>query len=184
MKKLFIVYLCSIIVTFPVLSINLGQIVVVPVPNNFPVELTNKILLDLVQNAHNYIGKAEPFYTPMSEVKHILRTVSILNKEWHKKLDKQRNDPVTTRAMIQNIGTTYYVNAGRSGKSFPPMGIIRQLCTPGAKKCIVLSDQLYDVTLNPEKVQQLYNEGAIFDYCNKKTEKKLFFLIGLVEMVS
>lgn len=161
MKKLFIIYLCSIIVTFPVLSINLGQINVVSVPHNFPVELTNRILFDLAQNAHNYVHKADPFFTPMNEVKTILRTISILNKEWHKNLDKQRNDPVATRTMIQNIGTTCY---SKLDNSFPPMGIIKQLCTPGAKKCISLSIQLYDNDLTVESVEQLYNAGAMLDY--------------------
>lgn len=170
MKKLFIVYLCSIIVTFPVLSINLGQIDVVSVPDNFPIELTNRILLDLAQNVHNYVGKADPFHDPVSQVKCILRKVSILNKEWYNNLDKQRNDPVATRTLIQNIGITCYSNI--PDMSFPPMGIIKRLCTPGAKKCIALSDQLYDENLTPKGIEQLYNDGAILDYCNKKIVRK------------
>jgi hypothetical protein len=164
MKKLFIVYLCSIIVTFPVLSINFGQIAIVPVPDNFPVELTNRILLDLAQNAHNYVEKTDN--GPVHQVKDIIRTVSILNKEWYAKLDKQRNDPVTTRIMIHNIGIICYVNSGRSLTSFPPVNIVGQLRTPGAKKCIELSNQLYDNNLSIEKIEQLYKDGAILDYYN------------------
>jgi hypothetical protein len=153
------------------------------VPTNFPIDIRNRILiLELAQNAHNYVDKyaggdvvnfSGTFvskgncYDPVREVERILCKISLLNREWKKELDKQRNDPVAARTMMQNIGITCYSNFFGNNRSPFISYIVNRFCTPGAQKCRELSCQLYDKDLTPEKVEQLYKDGAILDYWNR-----------------
>jgi len=42
--------------------------------------------------------------------------------------------------------------------------IAQKFTFPGAKKCLELSDQLYDKNLMPNKVKELFKNGALLDY--------------------
>jgi hypothetical protein len=157
---------------------------VVSVPENFSIDCRNRILFfELAQNTHNYVdkyaggdcvsfhgtfvSKGKDSYEPVRKVRSILCKISCLNREWYKQLDKQRNDPVTARTMMQNIGITCYSNFVGNNRSPFISYIVNRFCTLGAQKCRESSCQLYDNNLTPEKVEHLYKEGAILDYWNR-----------------
>lgn len=119
-------------------------------PEIFPYELKKKIILELSQNVHRYIPLSQPKFA-----RKIMNRISLINKDLYNELKKQRNDPISTRTMIINIA--FACNRTESN-------IAHILCTPGAQKCINLSEKLYSPNLNSLTIKKLFNMGALVNY--------------------
>lgn len=183
MKKLFTLLLCSIIFTFPVVGMEKIKDDV-SVPENFPNDCKRKILINyFAQNVHNYIKN---YYENDDSYSHysvgyvaritgrIIGKISFINWEFYKALDKERNDPVTTRTMLKNIVVTYYPT-----EKLTELGIVHALKSPGAKKCIQLSDALFGKRVTPKKIKKLFNEGAFLNYFDEyKKSTVLSYWVG------
>jgi hypothetical protein len=168
MKKLFMLLICSIIFTPSLMGMKRNDIITTP--EHFIVDCKYRILLNLAKNVHSYAGKGSCSHCPITQAKRIISTISRINWDFYKELDKERNDPITSRTMIKNIAVTCYPT---EWPCWPELSITHSLKSPGAKKCIQLSNQLYDKKLTPKKIEQLFNDGAILDYSNKKERKTI-----------
>lgn len=121
-----------------------------------PYDLKKMILLELSQNIHKYVSKENEKYAAL-EASWIIRNVSRVNWNLYNELDKQRNDPVTNRIMINNL--IKILNA------YSADTIMENMQTLGAKKCIHASNELYRwFSISPEKIEELFKAGAVFDY--------------------
>jgi hypothetical protein len=86
---------------------------------------------------------------------HILHDISLLSPNLYKALDEERNNPVIARNIIEQFALL---------KDGFRLGIAKQLTFPGAKKCLELSQQLYNKNLTPTDIEQLFKQGAIINY--------------------
>jgi len=115
-------------------------------------EISQYILIDLAQNVHNYVHKNNP-----AKASRIIVNISLINKYWCELLEKKRNDPLTTRNIIYNLKKVCH----------PLLSETFILCnfkTPGSKKCMDLSQKLYDYSQNEAVIESLVNEGALLNY--------------------
>jgi hypothetical protein len=126
-----------------------------PISEAFPYELKKMILLDLSKNVHKYVLK-EMGNNKAQIASRVIFNVSLVNWDLYKELDKTRNDPITARTIITNVACNDWDN-------FDPC-LAKHLTFPGAKKCLALSDQLYANDLTPDKIEELYNGGALINY--------------------
>ncbi len=165
MHKLLTSLLCAVIFTCSVI----GMEKEISVPANFPDDCKNKILIDyLVKDVHKQIKNfhKDSCYCFGYSVDQVCRLagrlivrISRINWDFYKILEKERNDPVATRTMLKNIVSTYYPN--HEGTE---LEMVHWFKSPGAQKCIRLSNQLFLTGMTPEKIEQLYNEGAFLNY--------------------
>lgn len=151
MKKLVAAAICTIISTLHILGMETNTL---QIPEHFPYECSKHILLEYAQNVHRYVREKHG-YRSNREPSGIIFNVSLVNKDLYKQLDKERNDPITARTIITNLKNTC-----------PDWNCltVEKLRFPGAKKCIALSEQLYDENLTIEKLEQLFSKGAILDF--------------------
>jgi len=105
MKKLFTAFIFTFIFTPYTFGIDI-DIEEIVAPEHFPYELKKNILLELSQNCHRYVGKMSYENQPLNKAKRIISNISLINKDLYKELDKERNDPITTRIMIKNLVVT------------------------------------------------------------------------------
>ena len=171
MKKLLALLICSIIFTPSLMGMKRKAIVPAPeyfsVPEYFTVDCKKKILLDLAKNVHLYAGTRGYGHNPINQAKRIIGTISRINSDYYKELDKERNDAVTTRTMIKNIADTCYPD------DWAELYLIQSFNSAGAKKCIRLSEQLYDKKLTTKKVALLFSKGALLNYSNTEHKKTI-----------
>jgi hypothetical protein len=145
---------------------------VISVPENFPDDCKKKILIDyLVKDVHKQIknfhkDRGDCFCYNVDQVcrlaGRLIVGISFINWDFYKALEKERNDPVTTRTMLKNIVATYYPN-----NEGTELEMVHYFKSPGAKKCIELSNRLFNKVMTPEEIEQLYNEGAFLNYYDK-----------------
>ncbi|HLJ30888.1 MAG TPA: hypothetical protein VKU36_00490 [Candidatus Babeliales bacterium] len=118
-------------------------------------ELKKRIVLDLGKNVHHYVHKNNP-----AQASDIILKVSFINKYFYSELEKERTDPVTTRQIIYNLKTISHPFLSEST-------ILHRFKTLGAKKCINLSQQLYNFDKNMDNIETLIAQGALLNYRNK-----------------
>lgn len=128
-------------------------------PKYFPYECSKIILLECSQNVHKYANEKYDCNRAIM-ASHIIFNVSLVNWDLYKRLDKQRNDPLTARTIITNI--TY-------SPDIFDCNVAEFLSFPGAKKCLILSKQLYDKDNTPNTIETLFQQGAMLDYSDRET---------------
>jgi hypothetical protein len=168
MQKLFTSLICSILFTTTIIGMEKER----SAPAHFSDDCKKKILIDhLVKDVHHQIknfhkdsGSCFSFNVDQvcREVGRLIVRISRINWDYYKALEKERNDPVTTRTMLKNIVATYYPN-----NEGTELEMVHCFKSPGAKKCIELSNQLFNKQVTPKKVKQLYKKGALLNYYDK-----------------
>jgi hypothetical protein len=86
---------------------------------------------------------------------HILHDISLTNNNLYKALDEERNDPVTARNIIEQFALL---------EDRFRLDIAKKLTFPGAKKCLALSERLYDKNNTPQTIELLFKWGALINY--------------------
>lgn len=143
MKKLCVSLVCAIIITPQ--STQTSQY-----------QTAENLLCLLGKNAHNIIYKSLPQWeTPAARTGKIIKCISSINRNLYKALEAQRTDPITTRALIETLALQH---------STTENWLLCTLETPGAKRCIDLTKELYRDDLTAEKVEELYTCGAVLNY--------------------
>jgi hypothetical protein len=174
MKKLFHLLFLTIIFHSHVFGIVIGpskelKPIIIFFPSNdpekpeedtFPYDMKKKILLEFAQNVHRYstsgYDRTARFQLCSNRASQIIFNVSLVNKDLYKKLDKQRNDPITARSIITKITSKLNFNVN--------LNVINGFTFPGAKKCRELSEQLYKNDLTKDEVENLFKQGAIINF--------------------
>jgi len=122
-----------------------------PEEDTFPYELKKKILLEFAQNVHRYSN----YYD--DSISRIIFNVSLVNKDLYKELDKQRNDPIAARFIIMHFKYKHH-------NLLHFDSYLTDKCKfPGAQKCFALSKELYEPTLTPDMIENLFQQGVILD---------------------
>ena len=125
------------------------------IPQHFPDDLKEKILLALAFNVHHYIDKEKGSDQKAVLASEIINNIRLLNKNLYNKINN--TSPNLIRTIL--INTAYNKSYGTSYFQKP-----QAFTFPGAKKYFELSWQLYDENLTPQQLEQLFNEGAILNY--------------------
>jgi len=141
MNKLLPLFICTILAT-PYIS-GMKKTDIQPV--NQADELKNALTIMCI-NANTYIPKSKPEI--LSQTVCTMRLVS-------KEISKELSDPRVISSLISKFVFS---------NNFFEWRITDRLKFPGAQQCIALSDKLYDKDLTIDKVEELFNQGAILNY--------------------
>ena len=114
-----------------------------------PYDIKKNILLIKAKNSHRC------FPTEPRLVKRFISSIGCINKDLYEEINTLNNDPLFAQQLIANLAIT---------SEWHERVLAEMLNTPGAKKCIELSEQLYKGTLTTKKLKNLFNEGALLNY--------------------
>jgi hypothetical protein len=128
-------------------------------------DLQKNILLELAQNVHRYVASYCNKGFRAQETSRIIGYVSFINWDLYKELNKERNDPVTASKIILHV-------LCRNNEDFT-LHEAEKLSFPGAQKCLALSNELYDYSLTPGRIETLLEQGASLYYKKTNTEPLL-----------